>query len=41
VHDDIGLPEQAMNIWISPVKPGATPESTIFLRSASSPAVVR
>lgn len=42
VHDDIGLPEQAMNIWISPVTTaGAAPESTIFLRSASSPAVGR
>ena len=42
VHDDIGLPEQAMNIWISPVTtPGAAPESAIFLRSASSPAVSR
>lgn len=42
VHDDIGLPEQALNIWISPVsKPGAAPESRIFLRSASSPAVGR
>lgn len=41
VHDDIGLPEKAMNIWISPVTPGATPVSTIFLRSAASPAVGR
>jgi hypothetical protein len=39
--EERGLPEDAVNVWVSPVAPDATETPHIFIRSASSPAVVR
>ena len=36
-----GLPEEAMNVWVSSVREEATEAPRIFIRSASSPTVVR
>lgn len=38
---DIGLPEQAVNVWMSPVAPDVSAAPQLFIRAASSPAVVR
>jgi hypothetical protein len=39
--EERGLPEDAVNIWVSPIARGQAEAPRIFIRSASSPAVVR
>ncbi len=41
VLEDRGLPEDALNVWKSPVAEGAAEAPVRFIRAASSPAVVR
>jgi hypothetical protein len=41
VRDDIGSPEAAVNIWVSPIARGADEPARILIRSAMSPAIVR
>jgi len=39
--EDRGLPEEAMNVWVSPIAENARQAPRIFVRAAASPSVVR
>jgi hypothetical protein len=39
--EERGLPEVAVNVWVSPIASGATETKQIFIRGGLSPAVVR